>query len=134
MDTKTIALTVALLGVSRTARAEGEDRFFAEDKTLHFVVSAGITGVAYAALVPVTESRAVRLFGGAGVGILAGVAKESLDLAGYGDPSWKDLAWDAGGVATGALLAWALDLALLGRDPKRERVHIAPPLRLVVDF
>ncbi len=126
------SLALAFLG--RDARAHEKDPFFSEDKALHFTLSAGIASVGYAAFVPITETRSVRLLGGAGVGLLAGVAKESLDLAGYGDPSWKDLAWDVGGVATGVLIAWVVDLALLGKNPKRERVHVLPPLRLVLDF
>ena len=42
------------------------------------------------------------------------MGKELADLGGYGDPSWKDLAWDGLGMVTGLAVAWGLDLLIRG--------------------
>jgi uncharacterized protein YfiM (DUF2279 family) len=55
----------------------------------------------------------VRLGTGAALGLGAGVAKELFDLHTGGDPSWRDLAWDALGTATGLLVAYLVDLYIL---------------------
>lgn len=85
------------------------DPWFGRDKALHFGVSAGLAATGYAASSLVFEDRSARLVSGAGLALTAGIAKELNDLAGHGDPSWKDLTWDAVGTAAGLALAWALD-------------------------
>lgn len=100
-----------LLLCSRVAAAQQDpDPWFAPDKALHFSFSAGIAGLGYGGAALFTEDRNVRLAVGAGLALTAGVTKELLDLAGLGQPSWKDLAWDLAGTATGVLLSWLLDL------------------------
>jgi uncharacterized protein YfiM (DUF2279 family) len=47
----------------------------------------------------------------------AGIGKEVYDLSGRGQASWRDLTWDAVGVATGLGVALLLDLALRGVTP-----------------
>ncbi len=131
-------LVLGMLLASKTARASGDDPFFSDDKALHFSVSFGIASVGYAAFVPISESRASRLIFAASIGIAAGAGKELIDLTGSGDPSWKDFAWDAGGVAAGTLVAWAIDLALEGSHPVREQMLLTPrknaPLSLTLRF
>jgi uncharacterized protein YfiM (DUF2279 family) len=101
------------------------DPWFAPDKALHFSFSAGLAGLGYGGAALVTEDRGVRLAVGAGVALTAGIAKELLDLAGLGHPSWKDLAWDVAGAAVGLALSWLLDrfvfTPLASREPRLHR-------------
>ena len=93
------------------------DPWFGGDKALHFGATAGIAVVGYGAASYFTDDRRLRLVAGTGLGLVAGGAKELLDLASHGDASWKDLAWDAIGTAAGLLLAWGLDVLLCGSEP-----------------
>jgi putative lipoprotein len=110
------AASLALLGATPAARAADPDPWISRDKALHFDVTAGIAAVGYgvsaAWLVP--DARWKSLAIGGGVALSAGAAKELLDLAGLGDPSWKDFAWDAFGTLAGLALAWGIDLAVGG--------------------
>ena len=98
-----------LLCSTAAAAQQDPDPWFAPDKALHFSFSAGIAGLGYGGTALFTEDRNLRLAIGAGLALTAGVAKELLDLAGLGQPSWKDLAWDIAGTATGLLVSWLLD-------------------------
>lgn len=91
------------------AAQQDPDPWFAPDKALHFSFSAGLAGLGYGGTALVTEDRAVRLVVGGSVALAAGLAKELLDLAGLGHPSWKDLAWDVAGTAVGLVLSWLID-------------------------
>lgn len=118
-DLRLVSLLVALAGSTAFAQAD-PDPWFAPDKALHFGVSAGLAGLGYGGASLFTEDRAVRIAVGAGFAFSAGIAKELLDLAGLGRPSWKDLAWDALGTAVGVVLSWVLDVFVitpLGRPP-----------------
>ena len=55
------------------------------------------------------NTLATRLLVGGSVAMGAGIAKELWDLAGHGDPSWRDLTWDALGTAFGLVIAWTVD-------------------------
>lgn len=81
----------------------------APDKALHFSFSAGIAGLGYGSSALFTEERGVRVAVGAGAALLAGMAKELADLAGFGGASWKDFAWDVAGTGVGVLVSWLLD-------------------------
>lgn len=103
--------------LSTSARAAGgsdpqapeDDRWFGPDKALHFGASAGIAAAGYGLSAMVFEDRSARLATGAGLALTLGVAKELNDLAGHGDPSWKDLTWDLIGTATGLAAAYLVD-------------------------
>lgn len=69
--------------------------------------------------VTLTASRPLRLVLGVSLGVAAGVGKELYDAAGGGDPSARDLAWDALGVVTGALVAYAIDRLVSDDSPTR---------------
>ncbi len=109
-----IALALAVTLVSGSARAADDDPWLGTDKMLHFGVSAGIAAGGYAIGAAVLDTRGQALLLGGGLAIAAGVAKETADLAGLGDPSWKDLAWDGIGLVTGLAVAWGLDLLIRG--------------------
>ncbi len=100
-----------VVSVSPRARA---DEWLARDKALHFGASAVLAGSGYAAGTAVFDGRdrAASFALGGGVALGAGLAKEGLDAAGLGDPSWKDLAWDVIGTAIGLGVAWGIDLVV----------------------
>ena len=105
------ALSVSLLAGARPARA---DDWWGRDKALHFGVSAGLAAGGYTVGAAAFDARWKALALGGGVSAAAGIGKEALDLTGYGDPSWKDLTWDAIGIVTGLALAWTVDALVRG--------------------
>jgi putative lipoprotein len=114
------AASIALLAASTPAHADDNDPWISRDKAFHFDVSAGIAAAAYGASAAwLVDARWKALAIGGGVAIGAGGAKELLDLAGLGDPSWKDFAWDTFGTIAGLALAWGIDLALGGISKTR---------------
>lgn len=114
-----LVASVGLVIVLTTGPAAADD-WFARDKGLHFGVSAGIAAGSYGIAAVATEKRWKRALIGVGTALLVGVGKETYDAVGPGDPSGRDLAWDAGGAAVGAGLALSLD-ALLRRHPRPTR-------------
>ena len=106
---RSAALLVALTLALPSARAQEKDRWFGRDKALHFSATASIAIVGYAGTALVTEDRRARVGVGAGLALAAGIGKELWDLGGRGDPSARDLTWDAIGAATGVLVAWTVD-------------------------
>jgi putative lipoprotein len=115
-------VAAALLTVSSpalaTPPAADPDPWFGRDKALHFGVSTAIAGTGYGLSSLGTQDIRIRIAFGAGAGILAGAAKELLDLSGTGDPSWKDFAWDVIGTAVGVGIAISIDLAVRSLQPK----------------
>jgi putative lipoprotein len=109
-----VLLVASLLALPRAARADDPDPWLGPDKALHFTASAVIAGVGYGAGTAIWPDRTRPLLLGAGLGAAAGIGKETLDAMGYGDPSWKDLAWDGIGIVAGLAIAWSLDLLLRG--------------------
>lgn len=110
---KRLAVMVLLLAAATSRAQTDPDPWIGPDKALHFSVSAALAGVAYGTTALFTENRPVRIGVSAGVAFGAGVFKELLDLTGSGDPSWKDLAWDAMGTAVGVVLSWVLDVFVI---------------------
>jgi len=115
-----LALAAAL--ASRAAAASDPDPWFGPDKALHFGVSLGLAAGGYAASSPWLESRGGRALAGGAFSLTLGAGKELWDLAGHGDPSWRDFTWDVLGTAAGVALAFGID-ALVNRnkDEKAER-------------
>jgi putative lipoprotein len=108
-------LAAVLLLAAGPAAASDPDPWFGPDKALHFGVSAGLAAGGYAALSPLLESRSERALGGAAFSLTLGAGKELWDLAGHGDPSWRDFTWDVLGSAVGVALALGVD-ALVSRE------------------
>ena len=86
------------------------DDWLGPDKALHFGYSAAF-GAAATTTIPFAggpgpDWRSFAL--GASLGFVPGIAKETWDLTGHGDASWRDLAWDAAGALAGAGLVWAV--------------------------
>lgn len=83
----------------------GSDRWFAADKVKHFFMAGFVETGSFSALRLTGVHRAPAL--NTAIGIAAGISvgKEVYDRFSGGDPSLKDLTWDAAGiVAAGAAL------------------------------
>jgi len=119
------ALVAAL--VSRPALAQDQDPWFGPDKALHFGVSLGLAAGGYAASSPWLESRGGRALAGSAFSLTLGAGKELWDLAGHGDPSWRDFTWDVLGTAAGIALAVGID-ALVSRGSDTKAEHTAQGL------
>lgn len=119
------ACAASLLFVAAPARADDPDPWFSRDKGYHFAVSATIASGGYVAGAFLFDARGHALIFGASLTAAAGIGKEILDATGYGDPSWKDLAWDGIGMVTGLAVAWAIDLAVRGVSDEHP-VFVAP--------
>jgi putative lipoprotein len=127
--TTVMALATGILGRPSPALAADDDPWFGADKAAHFGVSAALAAGTYGASAGLLElPRSTSLILGAGASAAAGIAKEGLDLAGFGDPSWKDLAWDGIGIVVGLALAWTVDILVRGTGPEgtAPAAHRAP--------
>jgi uncharacterized protein YfiM (DUF2279 family) len=102
-----LALVLAVLALP--VRAFAQDDWLGPDKALHFEVSAVLAQTTYGASSFLLRRPRDRALAAAGFTIGLGAAKELYDLTGRGDPSFKDLAWDAAGTAIGVAIALALD-------------------------
>lgn len=118
-----LALTALAAGMPDDARAE--DRWWGADKGMHFGASLVITAGGHAVSGLWLDETWQRAVAGASLGLGAGVGKELWDLAGHGDPSWRDLTWDVVGVATGTGLALLVE-ALWFNDEDGTAVGGAP--------
>ena len=106
--------TVVLLALPSAAHAADPDPWLGKDKALHFGASSIIAASGYTIGAFVFDARGHALIAGAALGAAAGIGKETLDLAGHGDPSWRDLTWDGIGIAAGLAVAWGVDLVARG--------------------
>jgi putative lipoprotein len=97
--------------------APDPDPWFGRDKALHFTACAAISGAGYGVTALGTPDVRIRVAFSAGLGIVAGAGKELLDLAGFGDPSWKDFAWDVIGTIVGVGISLSVDAAARGLHP-----------------
>jgi putative lipoprotein len=120
------SLLIPSLGFSQTANP---DPWFSERKLVHFGASAELASNGYTLGTAFWDQLWPKLALGAGLGITAGVGKEVYDAANHGEFSFKDLTWDALGVATGLLVSWLLDKYLFA--PRRQ-VSSLPPTRAAV--
>ncbi|MBN1609360.1 MAG: hypothetical protein JW940_22205 [Polyangiaceae bacterium] len=130
------ALALGCLALGRPARAADPDPWWGKDKALHFSLSIGLGSGGYAGSALWAPERWQRAVAGAGFSLTLGAGKELFDLAGYGEPSWRDFTWDLAGTAVGVGVAYLLDVALFSHasrqaDPDKPscqlpEVHIAP--------
>ena len=110
--------TAALLALPSAAHAADPDPWLGKDKALHFGASSLIAVGGYTIGAFVFDARGRALLAGATLSAAVGIGKETLDLAGYGDPSWKDLTWDGIGMVAGLAVAWSVDLLARGVGEK----------------
>jgi putative lipoprotein len=113
---RAVAPLLALTLLSSTASAA--DPWLGRDKLAHFGASAVIAGIGYGASMIGTNDLRLRIAFGVGAGVLVGGAKEMVDMAGFGDPSWKDFTWDIAGTVVGVGIALSLDLAIHALRPR----------------
>jgi putative lipoprotein len=104
-----MALGLAILFSPRLGRAADPDPWFGRDKALHFGATATLASGGYGAAALFTDDRTTRWLAGGSLAMAAGAGKELWDLSGHGDASWRDLAWDAMGTATGLVVASFID-------------------------
>jgi putative lipoprotein len=102
-------LVLALSLTAHAAAASDADPWFGPDKALHFSVSLGLAAGGYAAASPWLDRRSERALAGGAFSLTLGASKELWDLAGHGDPSWRDFTWDVLGTAAGVALALGVD-------------------------
>jgi len=96
-----------IFSLQRGGDGGAADRWFAADKAKHFFAAAFVQTVSFSALRGVGVSRGRAIAGATLVSAAVSVGKELRDrTTPGGDPSLKDLAWDAVGIAAAtALLA-----------------------------
>jgi putative lipoprotein len=111
-----IIAAAGALFVSKEGRADESDPWFGRDKFDHFIVSSALSSETYLVAAAHVKARGVALVIAGATSLAIGAAKEAWDLAGHGDPSWRDLAWDLIGTAGGLGLAWGVDLVIRGVD------------------
>ncbi|WP_426745400.1 hypothetical protein VZQ01_30830 [Myxococcus faecalis] len=125
---------VALLASPVASAASGDD-WLGPDKPKHFAACFVLAGVGYGAGALLFEPPEARLWTGAGLAMGVGVGKELYDLGRGTTFSFKDLAWDAAGTATGLGVSWLVDRLLFGPTPSpqaRGSLRAAPPVVLVL--
>lgn len=116
-----VALACAVLCMASSSARAQDATLFGEplgggDKALHVAASAAITVAGYGAATAVVDEPWQRAAVGAGLAGAAGLAKEGVDLLGFGTPSVVDLIYDAFGIMAGVGLALAFDAALSRAD------------------
>ncbi len=118
---RAITIGAVILGSSLYASGASADEWWGRDKALHGGVSFALAAAGYVGASPWLSRWEDRAAAGFAFSFSLGLAKEGYDLAGYGDPSAKDLTWDAGGAILGALACAALDVALDRDDEPKDR-------------
>jgi putative lipoprotein len=131
-----LAVAAVMTAGAGTAQAADPDPFWGKDKALHFVAAGALAGTGYALTTAATDDRWKAFAVGGGVALGAGALKEGLDALGYGDPSWKDFAWDAIGAAFGLGVAFVIDAAARGSWPPltASAAHARPALAVRIGF
>lgn len=114
-------MVATVLLVAPPARAQTPDPdpepWFGVDKALHFSAGAGLGAGGYVGGALGFESRWIGVVFGSALGLVAGAAKEGLDAAGLGTPSYKDFVWTALGTMLGLGVSVTFDAALRGPTP-----------------
>ncbi len=105
---------IATGGATANAEDNDDDEWWGVDKALHFGAGFGLAAAGYGIGIVCWDDRLAASGLGLGIGIAAAGAKESLDAAGLGSPSWKDFTWTLIGTALGIGLSVSFDAALRG--------------------
>jgi putative lipoprotein len=108
-----VALTLA------TPPALARDLWLGGDKALHFGVTFTLAGGGYLAAAPLRQAPVVRLGVVVTLVMAVGIGKEMRDRTSGGDPSLRDLTWDALGTAAGLAVGWLIDRYLLSGGGRR---------------
>ena len=81
-----------------------QDSWFSSDKVQHFLMSAFVQCVGYASLRELRVPHGTALAAASVTTAAVGVGKEVFDSRTHGDPSFRDLAWDAAGAGAATVL------------------------------
>ena len=92
-----------VLSLNGAAGARADDGWFSADKVKHFLTSAFVQSLAYGSLRGVGARHGAALVGATVTTAAVGVGKELNDARTGGDPSVRDLAWDAAGAGAVSL-------------------------------
>lgn len=92
------------LGGGGGATQPTKDSWFATDKAQHFFMAAFVQSLSFSGLRAVELSRGASLVGATVASSAVSVGKELYDAKHGGDPSVKDLTWDAAGIGAATLL------------------------------
>jgi putative lipoprotein len=84
--------------------AASADGWLSADKLQHFFTSAFVQSISYGTLRGVGAGHGAALAGASVATATVGVGKELYDARHRGDPSIRDLAWDAAGAGAVSLL------------------------------
>lgn len=123
---RVVALLVLL---SAPAFAQADDPWLSPDKGLHFAVSAGIASAGYASAALFTRDIHMKFGVGLALSLAAGAGKEMLDAVRPGSTSsYKDLVFDALGIATGLVISWLVDFLIEKFSPRPSVVGARPCL------
>ena len=95
--------------------ALASDEWLGRDKVLHLAAGGALAAVGYQTAALWTTEPVVRAGSGVMLAMGAGLAKEMYDRTSGGDPSLRDVAWDAVGAATGILVTWLIHRFTLSR-------------------
>ncbi len=109
-----LSITAATDVAHAQTPASDPDPWFGVDKALHFAAGAGLGAGGYVAGTLGFEERWAGVLVGAGIGLVASGAKEGLDAAGLGTPSYKDFMWGVLGTMLGVGVSITFDAALRG--------------------
>jgi putative lipoprotein len=105
------------------ARAQDDDPWLGHDKMAHFGVSIALGAGGYGGATLLVKPRWQRALIGGAVALSVGGAKELWDLAGHGDPSWRDFTWDLAGSTVGVALGYLIDLTVSHVQARRRARH-----------
>ena len=94
---------------ARWQGAPPRDRWFGRDKFRHAGSAAAIQIMGFGLLRLVGASRRASFAGASVVTVGASIGKEIRDARGGGDPSARDLVWDAVGLGLGSAVVAAFD-------------------------
>ena len=96
-----LLLVLSLQGSPAVRRDDG---WLSADKLKHFLSSVFVQSLAYGSLRGVGVGHGAALVGATVTTAAVGVGKELYDARTGGDPSVRDLAWDAAGAGAASLL------------------------------
>ncbi len=86
------------LSTLNSPNVQPPDSWFAPDKAKHFFTAAFVQTASFGGLRAMGASHRASLAGATAVTAAVSIGKELYDRQFGGDPSWKDLAWDAAGL------------------------------------
>jgi len=92
-----------VLSLNGTPTVQPADSWLSADKVKHFLTSAFVQSLAYGSLRGVGLHHGGALVGATITTAAVGVGKEVYDARTGGDPSVRDLAWDAAGAGVVSL-------------------------------